>query len=153
MNCNFNNFKTNKYYGERNFIWFMKEVILKRLEQKGVQNPDEYVRIDMSHDEMRRRKRRRGIHSSPLPALLGHLMDEEEREDEGNGNLEEMDLNNSRDDDVVIPDLPQPPPSPSPPPPPSRPVLPPFPRRRRPSEMVNETPLHLCLREVREQFP
>ena len=67
-------------------------------------------------------------------------MDEEEREDEGNGNLEEIDLNNSREDDSVIPDLPQPPPSPSPPPPPSRPVLPPFPRRRRPSEMVNETP-------------
>ena len=37
MNCDFNNFKTNKYYGERNFVWFMKEVILKRLEQKGVQ--------------------------------------------------------------------------------------------------------------------
>ena len=107
-------------------------------EQKGVQNPDEYVRIDMSHDEMRRRKRKRAIHSSPLPTLLGHMMDEEEREDEGNGNLEKINLNNSREDESVIPDLPQPPPSP--PPPPSRPVLPPFPRRRRPSEMVNETP-------------
>ena len=57
MNCNFNNFKMSAYTGPQNFTWFMKKVIKRRLEMKGI-NVDEYVVSTLNEEEMLMRAKR-----------------------------------------------------------------------------------------------
>ena len=58
MRCNFNNMKANQYTGEHNFVWFMKEVIRKRLAMKRIMDPDDHISMEFSEEEVARKERR-----------------------------------------------------------------------------------------------
>ena len=43
MCCNFNNLRATDYTGEENLTWFMKKVIVKRLNMRGITDLEKHV--------------------------------------------------------------------------------------------------------------
>ena len=94
MRCNFNNMKASEYSGQNTFVWFMKEIIRKRLSMKGIVDPENHVSMEFSQEEVARKERRRGVHSRP--SVVRHT-EERHTDDDfmGNYNDQTLDLNNS----------------------------------------------------------
>ena len=94
MRLNFNNMKVSEYFGQNTFVWFMKEIIRKRLSMKGIVDPENHVSMEFSQEEVARKERRRGVHSRP--SVVRHT-EERHTDDDfmGNYNDQTLDLNNS----------------------------------------------------------
>ena len=89
MRCNFNNMKASEYSGQNTFVWFMKEIIRKRLSMKGIVDPENHVSMEFSQEEVARKERRRGVHSRP--SVVRHT-EERHTDDDFMGNYNDQTL-------------------------------------------------------------